>query len=183
MKKILLLMWLLAGLFLVSGCNLNAASLPTQTPNDPIPQEPAEIPVVPIFGPGTFSLDLPAGWDIAGPNVITADDGRTYEDFALGEDPTSSGGPGISHVIVADAAQWSPEDLVMVQCSTCPDNGFEEVIVGGKTALRTQIGGGGVPMMITWTYVENQGKLIGLAIHDPQSLEPLNEVIDSIIFE
>lgn len=175
MKKFLVPIWLIVGLLILSGCNLNAPA--------PSVQQPTEVTAIPIFGPGTFSLDLPDSWDVAGPNIVTADDGRSYDDYAMGEDPTSSGGPGTSHVIIADAAQWTPEELVLMQCSTCPENGFEEVVVGGKSAQRTEIGGGGVPMMITWTYVENNGKLIGFAIHDPRTLEPLNGVIDSIIFE
>ena len=66
-------------------------------------------------------------------------------------------------------------------CSTCPENSFEEVTVGGKPGLRTEIGGGGVPMVITWTFVENQGKLIAFAIHDPQTLAPLNAVRNNFV--
>jgi hypothetical protein len=181
MKNILVPLWLMLGLLFVSSCNLNTPVPPDQLPTDTM-AEPTEVTAIPIFGPGTFSLDLPEGWDVAGPNVVTTEDGRAYDSYSLGEDPTSSGGPGTSHVIIGDAAEWTPEELVLMQCSTCPDNGFEQVVVGGKPGQRTQVGGGGVPMMITWTYVENKGKLIGIAIHDPQTLEPLTAVIDSIIF-
>jgi len=148
-----------------------------------MPAAPTEAGAESIFGPGTFNMILPLNWDVAGPETISDDSGRTYRSYSLGEDPTSSGGPGMSHVIIASAAEWTPEDLALMQCSTCPDNGFEQVTVGGKPALRTQVGGGGVPMMITWYFVESQGNLIAFAIHDPQTLEPLQEVIESIGFE
>ena len=170
------------GLFILSACGSQAPE-PVEPAPDDLPQEPTEETAIPLFGPGTLSLDLPSGWDVAGPDMVVADDGRSYESYSLGEDPTSSGGPGMSHVIIADASIWTPEELVLMQCSTCPDNGFEPVTVGGKPAVRTQIGGGGVPMMVTWTYVENNGKLIGFAIHDPQTLDPLDGVIETIIFE
>ncbi|MEJ2758140.1 MAG: hypothetical protein P8046_06605 [Anaerolineales bacterium] len=75
------------------------------------------------------------------------------------------------------------QDLALMQCSTCPDNGFEEVTLGGQPALRTQIGGGGVPFMVTWYYVEHGENLIGIDIHDPETLEPLTSVIESIQFQ
>jgi hypothetical protein len=77
----------------------------------------------------------------------------------------------------------TPEDFVRSQCSTCPQNDFEAVMLDGIPALRTDIGGGGVPFAITWYFVEHEGNFIALAIHDPQTLEPLNEVIESIRFE
>jgi hypothetical protein len=138
---------------------------------------------VPLFGEGTFTLALPEGWDVAGPTVAGNDPDRPYEDWALGTDPTASGGPGTSHVAILDPAQWTAEDFALAQCSACPQNPFEDVVVGGKPARRTQVGGGGVPFTITWYFVEHNGKLIAFAIHDPETLEPLEDVIASIQFE
>jgi hypothetical protein len=50
-------------------------------------------------------------------------------------------------------------------------------------ASRTQVGGGGVPFVITWYFVEHNGNLIALAIHDQQTLEPLDAVIQSIVLK
>lgn len=179
MKKVLMYTILVLSLLAVSACSLQTGET-TPPPTDQTDPTPA---AEPIFGPGTFTLDLPAGWDVAGPDVITDESNRSYQIYRLGIDPSSSGGPGTSLVIVADAVEWTPEDIALAMCSTCPENGFEEVAVGGKPGLRTEIGGGGVPMVITWTFVENQGKLIAFAIHDPQTLAPLNAVIESIQFE
>ena len=178
MKKSVIYTILVVGLLLFSACSLRTGE--TAPPTETQESAPA---AESIFGPGTFTFDLPAGWDVFGPDLITDESNRTYEIYRLGVDPSSSGGPGTSLVIIADAVEWTPEDIALAQCSTCPDNGFEQVTVGGKSALRTEIGGGGVPMVITWTFVENQGKLIAFAIHDPQTLAPLNEVIESIQFE
>ena len=174
--------WFVIGLLILSACSLQRAETPAPLATD-APAVPTEVEAISVFSPGTFTFSLPEGWDVAGPEIVSDESGHTYESYSLGEDPTASGGPGMSHVIIASADEWTPEKLVLMQCSTCPDNGFEQVTVGGKTGVRTQIGGGGVPMMITWTYVENNGKLIGFAIHDPQTLEPLEQVIDSIIFQ
>jgi hypothetical protein len=136
-----------------------------------------------MFGPGTFSLTLPAGWDVFGPESITTDPSRPYELYLLGVDPSVSGGPGTSRVIVARATEWTPEELAVSQCSTCPPGDFEAVTIAGRPALRTQIGGGGVPFVTTWYFVEHRGNLIAFAIHDPETLEPLSEVIDTIQFD
>lgn len=182
MKNIIRYGGLLITLILVTACSLQPAEAPSP-PDSQDPAVPTEAAAESIFGPGTFTLDIPDGWDVAGPMMITDDSGRAYQSWALGEDPTSSGGPGTSHVIVADPAEWTPEELALKQCSTCPNNGFEEVTINGKQGLRTEIGGGGVPFVTTWYYFENQGNLIGFAIHDPQTMEPLDAVIASIQFE
>jgi hypothetical protein len=135
-----------------------------------------------VFGPGTFSIDLPQGWDIASVEIST-DPNRPYTLYLLGANPTGNDGPGISRVAIADADQWTPEDFVLAQCSTCPQNGFESVTLGGKPAQRTEVGGGGVPIVTTWYFVENHGNLIAIAIHDPESLLPLEDVLASIKFD
>jgi hypothetical protein len=185
MKKIYLTGGLVIAILLLAACSLQPAE-PAAPPTQPADQEPAaptDAAAESIFGPGTLTMEIPVGWNVAGPMTITDDSGRSYQSWALGEDPTSSGGPGTSHVIIADPAEWTPEDLALVQCSTCPNNGFDEVTIGGKQGLRTEIGGGGVPFMTTWYFVENQGNLIAFAIHDPQTIEPLESVITSIRFE
>lgn len=174
MKKLFLFSGLLLGGLILNACAPQATDMPA---------EPTVVEAESVFGAGTFSFDLPDGWDIFGPEKINDDQGRSYDLYLLGEDPTSSDGPGISQVIVASADQWTPQDLAQAQCSTCLDNGFEEVAVAGKSAQRTQIGGGGVPIVITWYYVENHGNLIAFALHNPQTLAPLDAVIETIVFE
>ena len=132
---------------------------------------------------GKFSLKLPEGWKTLGPLTVDNDPGRPFDLYILGPDPMSDGGPGTSKIIIADAKQWTVEQFVQMQCSTCAANPVDDVMLGSKPAQRTQVGGGGVPFMITWYFVENNGKLLALSIHDPETLEPLEEVIQSIQFE
>jgi len=179
---------LVLGCLLLGACNLPSAVtvVPGTTPQPSLTPEPVSSPepkVESVFGPGTFSLTLPTGWDVFGPEKVNSDANRPYDIYLLGEDPTGSDGPGTSKVIVARAAEWSAEELALAQCSTCPVNPFEAVTLGGRDALRTQVGGGGVPFMITWYFVENQGNLIGICIHDPETLAPLEAVLSSIQFE
>jgi hypothetical protein len=89
----------------------------------------------------------------------------------------------VSRVVVANASEWTPEEFALSQCSTCPENPIESLILGGLPASRTQVGGGGVPFMVTWYFIEHGDDLIALAIHDPETLEPLDEVIQSIQFK
>ncbi len=166
---------------LLAGC----ASPQINSPQVSLPDLAATTRVEPaqsVFGQGTFTIDLPEGWDVAS-EEITSDPDRPYLLFLLGENPTTADGPGTSRVVIANADEWTPEDFVLLQCSTCPVNPFEEITLGGIPATRTEIGGGGVPFMITWYFVEHRGKLLAFAIHDPQTLQPLDEVLASIQFE
>lgn len=109
--------------------------------------------------------------------------GGFYKDAKLGIDPAPGGGPGNSQIVIADPKQWTPEQFAQAQCSTCPASPFENVTLGGEPVQRTQVGGGGVPFTITWYFVEHNGKLIALAIHDPETLKSLDDVIQSIRFQ
>ncbi len=186
MKRFHLFLWFIIGLIFFTACGTQ--SIENNEPlieSTELPPDPADLPVpkaVSIFGADTFTMDLPEGWDVSSETIIV-DESSSYDLFLLGDNPTSSGGPGISKVIVANAADWTPQTLAATQCSTCPENPFESVTLGGKSALRTQIGGGGVPIMITWYFVENKGNLIGLAIHNLQTLEPMDDVLQSIQFD
>jgi hypothetical protein len=165
---------LIVVLIILSACSTRS----TVTPEPP----PTDLPAESIFGPGTLTLSLPSGWDVSS-ETIRSDPDRPYDLYLLGQNPTESGGPGLSRVVIASASEWTAEEFAISQCSTCPLNAFEPATVAGKPALRTQIGGGDVPILITWYFVENKGHLIAFAIHDPQTLMPLEEVINSIQFQ
>jgi hypothetical protein len=172
---------------LLTGCNLPAAITPAPPTATTAP--PASTPA-PTAGAaryvneeGRFSLALPEGWSALGPLAINADPDRPYNLYVLGVDPSSSGGPGPSKIALLDPSQWTPDTFAQAQCTTCPDQPFEDTTLGGKPARRTQVGGDGVPFMVTWYFVENNGKLIALDIHNPDTMEPLEDTIQSIQFE
>ncbi len=131
---------------------------------------------------GGFSLVLPQEWQVVGPIPISQD-GFTYNSYALGVDPAASGGPGTSHIIIADDAVLSVEEFIRLQCSTCPQHPLESIQIGEFSALRTQIGGGGVPITVEWTLIEKDGHLLGFSLHDPETLEPLDAVLQSLVFD
>lgn len=179
MKVITRYVLFLIALVALSACSAQQANPPEPSISDlPVPTESAQS----VFGQGTFTIDLPEGWDVASEET-TSDPDRPYLLFLLGENPTTADGPGTSRVVIANADEWTPEDFILSQCSTCPVNPFEEITLGGIPATRTEIGGGGVPFMITWYFVEHRGKLFAFAIHDPQTLQPLDEVLAYIQFE
>jgi hypothetical protein len=184
---------LVALLFTLSACTSSPANPTATETSSPMLTTSPEMPspgVTPAVDPdrqqieeAKLSIKLPQGWNILGPLEVSSEGMPSYEIYILGVEPTASGGPGFSKIAIADPAQWTPEQFVLSQCSTCTNQPFEDVTLGGKSARRTQIGGGGVPIMVTWCFVENNGKLVALAIHDPETLEPLVDVLESIEFE
>jgi hypothetical protein len=161
----------------------------TQTPAATAPPQPSSTGP-PTLDPdryyneeGGFTLALPDGWSAIGPLEVSSDTEDTYNLYVLGADPAFDGGPGTSKIIIADASLWTPLAFSVAQCGTCPEHPFEDVTLAGLPAQRTLIGGGAVPFTVTWHFLEAEGKLIGLAIHDPETLAPLEEVLQSIRFQ
>jgi hypothetical protein len=160
--------------------------------------ETASVEIVPINTPtpessesryfnqeARISLILPDGWDVAGPfsvSIIT-NGSHDYHLYNLGIQPEASGGPGISHLIVADPQKLTIEAFIQDQCSTCPVNPIETTMIGNISTKRSIVGGGSVPFEIEWFFVEHNGNLVGLSIHDPETLETLEEVIQTLQLE
>jgi hypothetical protein len=189
------LLWMLVLTTLLSACNFPTVTntappqvVPTSTPTLEqlvATSLPTQDPTRYYNTEGGFSLKLPEGWQVSGPFEVTNDPARPYIAYLLSPstDQSLRGGPGISRIVLADPAQWNVEKLVLDQCSTCPVNPPEEITLDGISALRTQVGGGDVPFLNTWVFVEHRGKWLGFAIHDPETLAPLEEVIQSIQFD
>lgn len=171
-----------------------AACLPTSEPTIVTPTvlptlAATAVPATPIpTAPGTrytnaegqFSLQLPNGWQVLEPQIVMNDGERPYTLYVLGDNPAPSGGPGSSNIIIADTQLWTTADFVQSQCSTCPAHPIEQIVLNGVPAQQTKIGGGDVPITITWHFITHNGNLIALAIHNAETLEPLNDVLQSI---
>jgi hypothetical protein len=175
----------------VAGCTpLNRTSTVTNSPTIIASPEivPTSTPTPAMTGTkyinkeAGISLILPEGWDVAGPFPvsITVDGTSNYNLYNLGVQPEASGGPGVSHIIVGDAQKLTIEAFVQSQCSTCPIHPIETVILGEVPAKSTIIGGGSVPLEIEWFFMEHNGRLIGLSIHDPETLETLDDVLQTL---
>ena len=65
--------------------------------------------------------------------------------YSLGQDAGTSGGPGVSQIILADAHGLTPEQFAQQQCGICPAHPFEDTTLGGQPARHTIIGGGSAP--------------------------------------
>ena len=148
----------------------SATPAPTPDPNRYINEE------------GGFSLLLPEGWTVLGPVEVSNRLERPFNMYVLGVDPSLNSGPGYSRIAVADAALWTAVDFAFAQCSTCLEQNFVDETLDGKPARRLEIGGGGVPFTTTWIFVERGENLLAFAIHDPETMEPLEDVIQSIQF-
>jgi hypothetical protein len=170
---------LLAAVGLAAGCNLVGAVTPA--PSTAVPATPAERY---FNNEGKFSLVLPVSWLELGPLAMTLPEtGTGYSLYVLGPAPTESGGPGASMIVIADAAQSTLEQFAASQCSTCPGRLPEAVTLGTVPAERLLIGGGAVPFEKSWFFFEHLGRRIGLAIHDPETLEPLDDVLATLRLE
>jgi hypothetical protein len=132
-----------------------------------------------------ISLILPEGWNVAGPFSISimADGSHGFNLYNLGVKPEPSGGPGTSHLIVGDSQKLTIDDFVQYQCSTCPVHPIETVMLGDLPAKVTIIGGGSVPFEVEWYFFEHNGNLIGLSIHDPETLGTLEDVYQTLQLE
>ncbi len=126
-----------------------------------------------------FSMTLPEGWSVAGPFDVRTE-GLAYQLYALGTDAAADGGPGMSRVVVGDASSLMVEAFAQQQCSVCPPHPVEDVALDGRPAQRVLIGGGGVPFTVEWTFVRVGGQMIGFSLHDPETLEPLADVLASV---
>ncbi len=175
----------LAAVALAAGCNLGGAVTPAPSTAVPATEQAHATPAERYFNTeGKFSLVLPVGWLELGPLAMTLPEtGAGYSLYILGTAPTESGGPGASMIVIADAAQMTLEQFAASQCSTCPGHSPEAVTLGTVPAERLLIGGGTVPFEKTWFFFEHQGRRIGLAIHDPETLEPLDEVLATLRLE
>jgi len=172
---------------LASSCARAAESpLPIFTPESPAP-----LPTSPTPGAGSdryvnleagLSLALPAGWSTSGPYPVPVGE-TSYDLYLLGLDPSPNAGPGASRLIVAADDRLSIEEFTLSQCTECPSSEWVETALNGIPVLRAVIGGGGVPFEVEWIFIDHGGRLIGLSIHDPQTMETLYDVLDTLSLE
>jgi len=169
-------------LLALSACRAAAAPASTATPTESIPAtrfSPEPQAARYVNQDAGLSLVLPPGWTAAGPFDAAAGD-AAYALYVLGLDPALEGGPGASRLIVAADNTLSIQSFLAAQCSTCPDHGVTDAQLNGIPVQRAVLGGGGVPFEIEWVFLEHDGRLVGLAIHDPATLETLNPVLDTL---
>jgi len=130
-----------------------------------------------------ISLVLPSGWGAAGPFAIDVPGQFEYDLYVLGISPSDSGGPGPSRLIVGDPSAMSLDSFAASQCGDCPKQPIEDAVLAGVPVRRTTIGGGSVPFRVEWMFLEHAGKVIGLSIHDPGTLESLQDVLQTLRLE
>lgn len=134
-----------------------AASTQTVLPPPPTVAVPAD--AVPYHNPELgFSLMLPAGWGVYGPEATQ----QGFSFYTLGPQVSGSGGPEISQIIVADATT-TPEQFLQSYCSICPWQPFEAVLMDGVAGQRTTLGGETTPAT-PWTFFVHGGKLLGFSL-------------------
>lgn len=154
---------------------------PTRTPT-PIPSATATPAGVARheFLAGGFSLLLPEDW-------IVVEQGLTPlgQHYLLGREPLGPG-PESSAVFVASAAQWTAaQAAAMLLCgndSCAGDVAFEETGVAGERTQRAVLQGESGPPL-TWYFMERDGRLIYLSLHDPLTLGDRFDLLQTLTFD
>jgi hypothetical protein len=165
---------------LIGACSAPGTPPATAAPTDPAePSATVSSEARYVNEEGGFSLVLPEGWSAAGPLPVAIDGGGSYNLYTLGPEPSADAGPGMSRIFVAEAEGLTLEQFVAQQCSTCPEHPVEQITLGSAPARMTRIGGGPVPFEVEWFFVDNSGRLIGLSIIDPETMETLDAVMQS----
>ena len=126
-----------------------------------------------------ISLILPAGWGSAGPFPVAVDN-SSYDLYLLGPDASPNAGPGASRLIVAADEALTVEAFLESQCTTCTPAEISNSIINGIQVQRALLGGGGVPFIVEWVFLDRDGRLVGLSIHDPDTLETLEPVLETL---
>jgi hypothetical protein len=186
--------------FLVAGLVLGACGAPTlsvrtvptkaltATPPPITPPQPTSTPTVaptPLLAGGSvqayhnkegdLALLLPAGWAVSEPQQTPL--GSVYE---LGPAPLAVGDPSNSALVVADARAVSIEQALDLlcdgECILPPE--LSDAVVGGSEARLVHVQRAGKPPL-EWVFVQYGGKLIYFSIHHPDTLEPLDGVIQT----
>lgn len=166
---------------LLAGCAAAGAA-----PVDPVPTAPdlaspstEEVTERYVNHEAKLSLALPQGWDSAGPFPVAVGS-STYNLYLLGPDPSTKAGPGASRLIVAADEALTVEAFLESQCFTCPPAELTTSNLNGIKVQRATLGSGGVPFVIEWIFLERDGRLTGLSIHDPDTLETLETVLETL---
>lgn len=166
-------------LLIVLTLGLGACAAVESTPNTPVPSATPS-GVRHQFEDGIFSLALPAAWSVSAAQEVRLNSGVEYRLYWLGVDPDTQGGPGLSRVIVGSLRQLTIGRFIQSQCEACAPPIIEPVSLGAFPALKLALVEPGQPS-IEWYLVQIDDRLIALAIHDPQSMQPLEQVLQSLI--
>jgi hypothetical protein len=123
-----------------------------------------------------FAVNLPEGWQAT--RVSSWREGVYQVLFSAG--PGYSG-PANSVVMVVDDPNLSTKDFLTILNGGVLPTDLANTTLAGLPARRGTVGGNGSPPL-QFVIVEREGKLYYVDFHDPQSLEPLEDVIASFHF-
>jgi hypothetical protein len=127
---------------------------------------------------GDFSLLLPPNWEVMGPA-----ESELGTQYLLGPAPLSDRqAPANGSLFIADAGMLSAQEAAQLLCGGCvPPPELEEAVLNGQGARRAIITGPGLAEL-EWFFIEGNGKTIFFSIHDPDTLETLDGVVQTFNF-
>lgn len=126
---------------------------------------------------GGFSIRLPEGWVVEGPQQMAL--GSVYW---LGPKPLATAEPATSIIIVGDANKVSMQDAVRHSCGGgCAKVSLEATTINGVPAQHLKVGDQNTPLT-EWYWLRHGNHIIYLSIHDPHSLQSRDDVIQTLRF-
>lgn len=165
--------WLSLLLLALAACS-EATPTPFPTVERAGPARTATPPPMQTFTDesGAFSLELPPDWEVAEQGMTRL--GRYYQ---LGPEPVGPG-PASSALFVADARALAAEEAAAaLHCAACDEApALEETTIGDIPAWRALLGG---EPALEWFFVEHEGWLIVLTLHDPETLETRADLLET----
>lgn len=122
---------------------------------------------------GAFSLELPPDWQAVEQGMTRL--GRYVQ---LGPEPVGPG-PASSALFVADGETVAPEEaaaeLHCAGCAEAPE--LEATTIGDIPAQRALLG---EEPALEWFFVEHEGRLIILTLHDPVTFETRTDLLETL---
>lgn len=122
---------------------------------------------------GAFSLELPPDWQVVEQGLTRL--GRYYQ---IGPEPVGPG-PASSALFVADAERLTAEEAAAeLHCAGCDETPeLEEITIGDIAARRALLGD---EPSLEWFFVEHEGWLIVLTLHDPETFETRADLLGTL---
>jgi hypothetical protein len=164
-KRSIVFLLLLWGLLLVACA---------RQPPAPTPAPPLEANY--IHEDYGFAVNLPEGWQASSESSW-----REGVHQVLFSARPGQSGPANSVVMVVDDPDLSANEFLTILNGGVMPATLANTTLAGLPARRGTVGGNGSPPL-QFVLVEREGKLYYVDFHDPESLEPLEDVIASFQF-
>lgn len=128
---------------------------------------------------GGFAVDIPAAW--------TVGEGQSTPlgtMFLLGNEPLVPGDPAVSTILISEELTAARAAEQLLCGGGCVEEVRLQVVEDGEMGAiyKKEIVSEGSPTL-TWYFVERDGRLIYLTLHDPVTYRSLDDLVETLRFE